>query len=85
MNECLFRSHAVGTALWCCHSLMVGLVYHNDEDVLLTFISTLPIFDTFVAEVDLITHSWIFKQNVVDRSKLKIKVHNFKTKKTNKD
>ena len=62
----LFRRHAVGTVLWRCHSLVVGLVYRNDEDVLLTFISNLPIFDTFVAEVDLMTYSWIFKQNVME-------------------
>ena len=43
-----------------------SLVYHNDEDVLLTFISNLRIFDTFVAEVDLMTHSWSFKQNVME-------------------
>ena len=61
-----FCRHAIGTALWRCHSLVVGLVYHNDEDVLLTFISNLPVFDTFVAEVDLMTHSWIFKQNVME-------------------
>ena len=42
--------------------------YHNinDEDILLTFISNLPVFDRFVAEVDLMTHSWIFKQNVME-------------------
>ena len=61
-----FCRHAIGTALWRCHFLVVGLVYHNDEDVLLKFISNLPIFDTFVAEVDLMTHSWIFKQNVME-------------------
>ena len=47
---------------------VVGPVYHNanDEDILLIFISNLPIFDMFVAEVDLMTHSWIFKQNVME-------------------
>ena len=47
---------------------MVGLVYHNvnDEDVLLTFTSNLPIFDMFVAEVDLMPHSCILKQNVME-------------------
>ena len=55
-------------ALICGVEVVVDLgpVYHNDEDVLLTFISNLPIFDTLVAEVDLMTHSWIFKQNVME-------------------
>ena len=61
------RRHAVGTVLWRCHSLVLGL-YHsvNDEDVLLTFMSNLPMFDMSVAEVDLMIHSWIFKQNVME-------------------
>ena len=67
---------------------MVGLVYHNvnDENVLLTFISNLAIFDIYVAEVDLITHSYLQakRYGIYDRSKLKIKEHNFKAKKTNK-
>ena len=68
---------------------MVGLVYHNvnDEYVLLTFISNLPIFDMFVAE-DLPNYSFLDFQakcyGIYNRSKLKIKVHNFKTKETNK-